>query len=206
MEVIKLVVASIGAAILLTACGAMKNSQTKQELADDRMYCNSMMNSSALDSIRTKIVLGEGDPAFDMLADTSKPTNADKPVIHEFAERRMECQSRTKATLVSNNNTTKYRIIMESYWGIFNGLVAQLYNGEITYGEFNKQRKKNQNDGQMALKNADDQAVAQAQQAYQTYLMQVQTMNQQRIINQATQPKPNPTINCYTSGAYTTCN
>jgi hypothetical protein len=40
MEVIKLVVASIGAAILLTACGAMKNSKTKQELADDRMYCN----------------------------------------------------------------------------------------------------------------------------------------------------------------------
>lgn len=191
--------------ILLSSCGAIQTQKIKSELNDAKAYCNSLTLGSEFDVIRNKIQMERGKKStFEMLADTSKPTAEEKVAIKNLGGLKMECDSRISG-VISKAKNPEYNVIFDSYSGILNGLLADLYNQQLTYGEFNKQTTKIINEADAALVKADKHRAAEqaeaAQRAYQNYLSNRQIQNQDRMINNMNKP-----ITCNKVGNYTYCN
>jgi hypothetical protein len=190
---------------LLCSCGTQRQQVAQQEFASLKAYCNQLMNNAEIDPIRGKIAIYSDDQAtFGMISDQSIVLPTQKSAVHIFGENKMSCQ---RESVVSYNKLGMQRqsAIAQYYYSITNGLVAQLYNGQISFGEYNKQRQKVVADMRIAMQQANDQAVAQAQQAYQTYLMHAQTLNQLHQVNNNIQNQ-NKSVTCTTFGNSTTCN
>lgn len=199
-------------AMALTGCETMQTQRRPNANDDPSMACfNNMATNERLAILRPKIAidLKPEDLPLPMLADTSRPTAAEKEAISAWTATRRACMeigepfraqyAPPEWSAMLRNNTTR-----------LNSLAARLFGGEITYGEFNRQRAENagvtqatiaqqqqrERDANAAQEQANQQA---AGQALINFNNQMQLQREQNLIRQQQLMQQNQPV-------YTTCN
>ena len=177
-------------------------------------YCQQLHSDPRLDPIRDKVPLLAqiSDPIpMQMMSNNEFPTNEEASAIAALAEQRQKCQKYQTVLLGA------HPAHVEALRRTNSQLMAELYGGNITYGQYAKQLNQNvvlflQQDAAIGAQAARDRL--QAAQAFQQNLYQQQQLNleRQRLQNEqlrALQPQRNPPINCTTQyigdQAYTNC-
>lgn len=96
--------------------------------------------TEALDPLRAKTILA-GDTRtapFAMLTDETKPTDAEKEAIAKWADIRTRCFKHDVP--YRQAIPPEVAALIEATANGTIGLAASLYSGELTYGQFNKER------------------------------------------------------------------
>jgi len=75
-----------------------------------------------------------------MLADTSKANAEDKPLLDEWSAKLKQCYAQGQA-FRDHTVTAESKAILDAQQHALEALLAQLYAGELTYGEFNRGRQ-----------------------------------------------------------------
>ena len=103
-------------------------------------FCSQLMSDAALDPLRKKTAIS-GDATAEMLSDPSRITDAEKPVVALWVSKTQSCQLRlnngyrqSAPPLIASH--------IESFHAAASGLRTPLYNGEMTWGQFNQARRK----------------------------------------------------------------
>lgn len=179
-------------ALSIAGCATDQEAENRRGAAAETMrqaaygYCHSLMRHEALDPIRLKVVLfGDAQPTFDMLANADHVTAEERPAVREWAALGMRCQEQTRSYFQSYY-TSMHVTIYNAATGSANALRAQLYNGQLTYGQYNQERQKVitdtkaamvKLDAELARQDAEAQYRAQqiANQQWQNYLILQQT-------------------------------
>ena len=103
--------------------------------------CQHSLRDTSLDIIRKKVALSP-DPTLEMLTNKSKPTYEEKAAIQKWVWLRSVCSSE-QTDLYRRYSAPEHIIIL---YQVFSDrvllLIADLYRGSLTYGEFNKRRRK----------------------------------------------------------------
>lgn len=200
--------------LLLSGCAGPQQKQGADLDAKGREYCRQLYSDPRLDPIRSKVPLNMGvsDPIpIQMMSDNDFPSTEEASLILVWAEQRQRCHE---------YQTSLYgppRAQVEAVRRANSQLMAELYGGVITYGQYAKQLNENislflQQDEAIRAQAARDQL--QALQAFQQNLYQQQRLNieRQRLQNEqlrALQPRQNPPVSCTTdyigNQAYTHC-
>jgi hypothetical protein len=150
-----------------TACGGAAVVQKRQaenntakvqiqgRLDEFRRQCKAEMDIHDLDPIRTKVELvkaGGSPTPFSMLVNTATPTEVEKVALSRWGDLRGRChelysQAMTEIQLppsMPQEFQERFKNGMVQFDGrveqAINYLIAALYSGQMSYGEFNKQR------------------------------------------------------------------
>jgi hypothetical protein len=103
--------------------------------------CQHSLRDTSLDIIRKKVALSP-DPTLEMLTNKSKPNYEEKAAIQKWVWLRSVCSSE-QIDLYRRYSAEEHIITM---YQAFNDrvllLIADLYRGSLTYGEFNRRRRK----------------------------------------------------------------
>lgn len=146
--------------IALSSCKLIEEQELQSDIKSAEQYCDYLMSDSELDPIRNKLPLNDINKAdFDMLANTQKATDAEKPVIRIYAMKETECQTKSMRALDKFGDES-YITIANGYRGVVNGLIADLYNQQLSYGDFIRQAQKASTEVESALLNANAQRAA----------------------------------------------
>lgn len=171
----------------------------------------------ALNPLRGKIVIAGNnrDIPFSMLTDATKATEAEKDAIAKWAEIYSGC--------VKNDAGFRSTIppdaaaIIEATASVTVAMAASLYSGEITYGQFNKERSERSGKVSSALTSIQQRERSRAQAADEADYQARRNAALQYLLGQpplpAFQPiqpyqipvKPTVTTNCYRFGNQVTC-
>lgn len=132
----KLLLCSIFALFLTDSVNAQNGQyispyKVKAEQCDDAMKTN-----SALNPIKDKVAFDLDRQTVAMLADKSKPTAKEKVVILAWGKEIQECQKLWQAYLDDRNITGALRNVENAYDRANQYLLADLYGGKLTYGQF----------------------------------------------------------------------
>jgi hypothetical protein len=150
---------------LVSGCAAIQQQKFKEAVAQEVQACNSSLADPALDPIRAKVaVLDPDKQTFAMRTNTDRVSEQDKPVIALWAQKREECQAnwrRSVAPIVA----AQIVAVAESSAQVTDSLVAELYLGKLTYGEFAEKRAQNKAELTTALANIRQALIVQNQQA-----------------------------------------
>lgn len=128
----KTVAIAVGLVVVLGGCATQSRKQTSEEISQ---YCAQRMADSHIDPLRDKILIpisvDEPQP-IEMLANRQYPTQAERQAILALAEARLACNkfAAERVGLPPSYRTTSQDRIT--------AMLADLYAGEITYGEFAK--------------------------------------------------------------------
>jgi hypothetical protein len=175
------------ATALLTSCAQPQSVPTAAD--DPSQACfRALAEDPVYEPLRSKI----GSPVrinaltLEMLTRTDKATADDKPILERWAADRQECVSEGEFFRERNMAPGIAQAISAQQSELFDSIRA-LYNGEISYGEFNTRRKRMAEQTQRRLigisQDARERQAAQAEErrrnALNTYLL-----------IQAAQPKP----------------
>ncbi len=147
-------------ALLMVGCQGMPQQQSDaQRQAEERRardeaaradrqrvdrHCESLFRDAGLDPIRTKLgIARDGDSTFEMLLDNTKATDAEKAALIVWAKRKEECKNELVAHFrrFSPPVYPEHPTIYEAGFTRFQFLIADLYNGVLTYAEFSRKRK-----------------------------------------------------------------
>jgi hypothetical protein len=207
-------------AIAVLAAAAAAHAQRPTGADDPTIHClRSLSERAELAPLAAKI--GDLNNAhrqtLPQLADPSKPTEDEKALISLWGTERMTCLDRGRQ-FRAQYAPPAFAQAFEGGQQRFITLLARLYSGELTYGQFNQAR--NESATQMAAQfqqaaqglndlaraeQAQRQAEAQAQ--FQSGLQLLQMARPQPV------PMPNlmqPSVNCISrptlGGVQTTCN
>jgi hypothetical protein len=156
-------------------------SQRDEAYVEVMGRCNAAFGDARINPIRSKVVIGRNEPSFDMLANQATATDDERPAIRALAEGYISCQRRftefdrqyltaTHASLRQIREDSRLR------------LLAQLYNRQISYGQYNQADANLRRQYQAAWAQLD-QALAREQAA------QAQSLLNQRA-NQPAPPNP----------------
>lgn len=111
-------------------------SQTYEgAFAQARAACKTLWLDRMFDPLRSKIPLGEEKPTFSMLTNTEKLRSKDKPLANSAIKTLEKCRTAyapVYAMLPPQVNAMIYGVEREQ-----DAKVAELYNGKITFGDFN---------------------------------------------------------------------
>jgi hypothetical protein len=198
-------------AAMLSGCAAMQQAKQREAIEAAQQYCRLMLADPALDPIRSKVALDNPtNQTFAMRTDTSRATEQEKPALGMWVDMRRECRTETIRKVPMPAQAVA---VLNAAAQATDSLTAQLYLGEITYGEFADRRAKINAELEIAYANIDNASRIQNQQAAfhtqalvsQTIanwnaLMQTQAIQQMQF--QMSQPH---TINCQTFGNTTQC-
>lgn len=204
------------AAILVSGC-TVRNRQQEQfnaSVSQTRMACESLYSDPALDPIRGKVALNESkDQTFATLTNAAKPSQKEKAAILLWVQKRNECRQLLEkgplATLDSmsahsaTDATTmgRVRALIGAYQQASDSLTAQLYSGQISYGDFARQRAKIGSDFKVTMAQIANESAVQSQQAS----IQAQQLANQRIEIWQNISKRSAGFNCMTDGEFTHC-
>jgi hypothetical protein len=196
------------------------SQEAANEFVTAKNYCNNLYADAALDPIRSKVALTPVVPAtFEMLSNEAHVTPNERPVIREWAARAMQCQAewnRWARLYQSPLHVT----LLSGLGDTANALRAALHNGQISYGEYNRQRQKAQTEydsavaqlnAELARQGAEASYRAQQieQQQYQTYLAVQQNALQQNALRQSalqqTFVNQHGSVMCNQIGSFTYC-
>jgi hypothetical protein len=208
--------AVLGAAaisFLVSGCAVIQQQKFKEAVAQVVQACKSSLADPALDPIRTKVaVLDPDEQTFAMRTNTDHVSAQEKPVIALWAQKRDECQANWRRT-VAPMLPAQIVAVADSGAQVADSLVAELYLGQISYGELATKRAENKAELNTALANirqalivqnqqAQFQAQTVANQAIANWNSQMQTQALQQMQMQMSMPHP---VNCQTVGGFTHC-
>jgi hypothetical protein len=122
----------------LTACVS-----TGPNAASDptRACLSSLGNDSRFFDLRTKIAINRlaENATLDMLSDGSTVTEAERSALSAWKDARDACIGQG-ASFRANYLSSEYQNAFGAGQAALNALIARLYNGEITYAQFNRER------------------------------------------------------------------
>lgn len=158
------IILTVVVAMSLSSCGLYEKSQQKEQMAemkknndalaaDGLAYCTSLMASSEIDIIRSKVdmfhILADKSPVpFSILSNENYPTEIEAVAIGKWADLRDKCNTRaaqadTKVQFppsVARNSVETLQSFGTRATHQLNLLVLALYQGRITYGQFAAQQ------------------------------------------------------------------
>src|SRR6202051_1861579 len=111
------------------------NDTYASALAKAREECKALWSDHVFDPIRSKIPLGEEKPTFSILKNTEKLKPKDRPLADLAIKTVEKCRSAFApvfAMLPEQANA-----LMQGLMRKQDALIAQLYNGKITFGDYN---------------------------------------------------------------------
>jgi hypothetical protein len=192
---------------------AAREQQRLEALDKAKAYCQSLDADPALDPIRSKAPLGGGKPTPGMLANEDRASDDERPVIREWAKRSMQCQEKF-LSIHRQYGSQMHVAIYTSTVEVGNALKLQLHNGQLTYGQYCRERQKliadTHNawisvDAELAKQNAE---VAQrvADQFSEDHLAYQQKVQEQQQAFQHELEKQREAVRCNHIGTYTYCN
>jgi len=111
------------------------NQKYENEVSRARAECSRLWSNHDFDSLRTKIPLGEEKPTFSMLKNVEKLNRKDRPLADLAIKTLEKCRKAYEPV---------YAMLPPQVRGMLEGIqrrqdskVAELYNGKITFGDFN---------------------------------------------------------------------
>jgi uncharacterized caspase-like protein len=138
---------AIACGFLVVMCGLRANAQDQTSnppsfyqtyqnaVAQARQKCHELWSDHAFDPLRSKIQVGETKPSFKMLTSTERFPAKDKPLGDLFIQALEKCRSAwapVYSMLPSQASALIHGVEREQ-----DALIAELYNGKITFGAFN---------------------------------------------------------------------
>ena len=113
-----------------------------RRLGEQAKVCQSnLTRDDRLAPLGTKVALGRStDASLSMLADTSKPTDADRQLITLWSSLRASCVGLLKTDFGFLDPDPRMGLLLAQF-DAADRLVLSLYKGELTFGEFNERRK-----------------------------------------------------------------
>jgi hypothetical protein len=120
----------------------VQTGPTQEELwkrESDRVkvaYEQAFATNQAIDPIRGKIARWVKETTFEMLANNAKPTESERAAILEYAKLSEVLYARSRELDTQHNNL--FGRINEAFYQADLALLADLYNGVLTYGEYAK--------------------------------------------------------------------
>lgn len=141
-------------------------SQNSAALMAQGNQCYEEMKANpALNPIKGKVAFNVNEQTLQMLSNINKPTAKEKQAIALWDEKRQECSRYWDAAYPSTNTPAVFNAISSANKTATQNLIANLYAGKITYGEFAKQRKELHDRTLAAQSQALDKANKDAQDA-----------------------------------------
>jgi hypothetical protein len=104
-------------------------------IAKAREVCKALWSDRAFDPLRSKVPLGEEKPTFSMLKNTEKLKAKDKPLADLAIKAVEKCRSAYAPAFSMLPQATT--ALIEGIFRKQDALIAQLYNGKITIGDYN---------------------------------------------------------------------
>lgn len=130
MERSALIISSLGILVTLGGCAGQKAVKPQDEV---QTFCTKLYADRAIDPVRAKIAvpikLGEPMP-IERLADRTRASDTEKPAILALAKAMESCSSFGAERL---GPPPYYRSVSN---GRIGDMLAQLYAGDITFGQF----------------------------------------------------------------------
>lgn len=123
--------AVIALALPLAGCWSLLYASYSARTQAAARACAARMADPALDPIRARVPLRAAEalsPSFAMLTDTSLPSEPERAAIAAWNEHLQQCDAELEQVDIATG-TQRRR-------AAFAPLVAQLYNRELTYGQF----------------------------------------------------------------------
>src|SRR5215471_7066074 len=134
------------AAIVLTGCAQFaaqsQREALEREAADVQQRCESLISDPALNPIRDKVAFyytGE-QQTFVMRTNTNYATTEEKPIIALWAQKRDQCEEMQRPILAKA--PVQMGAVIKATKQVVDSMIAELYLGNITYGEFANKRAK----------------------------------------------------------------
>ena len=128
------------AVLALTGCAATQPRPTAEDDLSRSCFAAIAYNEQ-FTPLRTKIAINQriDQLPLEMMADPSKPTAADLPLLSALKTERDRCYSLGES-FREKYVPMEHRAIYTNGTSSVNVLLSRLYGGEISYGEFNKRR------------------------------------------------------------------
>lgn len=180
---------------------AQRREQARMAMELARATCMRVAESPALDPIRGRVALGEEKATVAQMADTGKPTAAQKAVIARIDEISQPCDTAASsfyATYIPALGPVNDELnqSLKQAW-------ARLLVGEFTFGQFNSERAQLKSAAESKVRNImDNQAAQQAQLQLQQQQLNLQRAQYFNALQQSMTPKR---TNCYTYGNNVQC-
>jgi hypothetical protein len=120
----------------------MANRNLYRSLSEETQVCYKQLQGDPnLQLLAGKIALSNSnDATLLMLADDSKPTPPEKELISLWSAKRDKCAGLFRSLMSFYPTDPFVRFGLETA-SLSNELILRLYKGELTFGEFNKQRQ-----------------------------------------------------------------
>lgn len=111
------------------------NQRYAAEVSKARAECLRLWSNPKFDPLRTKINFGEGKPTFSMLKSTEKLNPKDRPIADLAIKTLDQCRKEYEPAFAML--PPQIRGKLEAIQRSQDAKVAELYNGKITFGDFN---------------------------------------------------------------------
>jgi hypothetical protein len=212
----------VAAAVLLSSAGGAAQQQASPSLKEQRTfarvkgYCAALFANRALDPIRSKVSLTIDVPATrEMWANEHHVTAEERPVIREWANRVIKCNAvYTKAR--EQYLDPIQAALAQSFFDTTSALRAQLHNGQLSYGGYNRERQRlraeyDSTQGRLRIELGRQDAEAQSrarqisEQEHQKLLSLQQAMAQQQQAYRQQWEQQHGTATCVQIGSLAYC-
>jgi len=155
-------------ASLVTGCGLFiaqrQRAALEKEVVHVREECNALLADAALDPIRDKVAFFNADqPPLAMRTNTSYASAEEKPVIALWAQKRDQCYRISDQLMAMV--PAQIVALMTASRQVTDSMIAELYLGNITYGELANKRAKNAAEYRVTVANIEQALTVQNQQA-----------------------------------------
>lgn len=206
---------------VLAGCATQQGSNQAERFnaeaqALSEQYYRGISEDRGIDPIRNKVAVNVSQTTFEMLANNNKPTADEREAILALVRRREPLVAQFDAIEVKYNHP--FHRVFQAQRNAAAALLADLYNGAITYGELARKRQELDAQAKADMERirtahaAEAAAIEQASlQRMQNYLALQQTLNQQQaarvqpvIVQQPSTVRLQTT--CQRIGQFTYCN
>jgi len=157
----RILVQIIGYAFLLSGCGHSQQQQNaiRESAIQAKQTCDSASSDPAITPVLNKIAINVRDTTFQMRTNKSHATTTEKQALEAWIRARSQCwQAYASLRRVGQPQIVA---VERDVWQETDSLVAELYSGDISYGEFNNKRTENVNEGEREIANIKQELAAQ---------------------------------------------
>jgi hypothetical protein len=121
-----------------TAASQFDAGAFKAALVESSDYCNTLWSDRAFDPLRDKIPLMGGSPTPAMLANSQRVRPEDKPLAGLAMRTAEKCKTASSKAFAMLPATTQAKV--RALQGKADALNKQLYDGKLTFGDYNIRR------------------------------------------------------------------
>lgn len=108
--------------------------------------------NTELQGIKNKVALGPlKNQTFSMLANRTKPSKEDTALIARWADLRAECSTKLSDAMKQRGTPIQLQNLVNKIRPEFEQFAAELFNGQISYGDFAKKRVASEDEFQSTL-------------------------------------------------------